>query len=307
MKVKELREYLKKYSDKEKENIIVELYKMIPKVVKDSKDVDNYLKDATKKEDKHQANVEFSPDLIKELDYFIKCANEGLYASPNKVISKKERSNWRFKVMRFYKALCSVPIKSKNGALATEYLRLLYHLLCVGTETLVFTNWDTFRAIRISQHEYLNCLLKRELAYGYNEADLIKSIKICMYPADRDSLSSDALEFLFDMISDKKTQVFLIKLVQKEIDEYKKYNESYKVFFYAESVAYMYLNLHMVNEAISYLSKFDDEEICFYIIFDILKKIEYYEEWIEVYEKYKDKIKYRDSINNDYNRIKVII
>lgn len=305
MKVKELREYLKKYNDKEKENIIVELYNIIPKAVKDNKDIDNYLKDASKKKGKIQANTEFNSDLRKELDYFIKCVRDGLYVSPNKVISKTERSNWRFKVMRFYKALCRVPVKSKSGDLATEYLRELYYLLCIGTETLLFTNWDTFSAIRISQYEYLNCLLKRILAYGYNEEDLIKAIKICMYPNDRDTLHSDALESLFDIIRDKDTKVLLIKLTQKEIEGC---SEDYKASSYAEAVAYMYINLNMIDEAISYLSKFErDDEICLFIIFNILDNLDYHEEWIEVYEKYKDKVEYRESINDQYNRIKVII
>ena len=37
--------------------------------------------------------------------YFLDCAKAGYYSSPNKVIPKKERSNWRFKVKRYYKEL----------------------------------------------------------------------------------------------------------------------------------------------------------------------------------------------------------
>lgn len=313
MKVKELRDVLKNYNEKEKENIIVNLYNVIPKKVKDNKDVDRYLMNANEKKEKIKPNGEFNGDLIDEINMFMECAEEGLYSYPNKTISKEERSGWRFKVIRFYKALSNVPTDTKDGEVATEYLRRLFRLLCDGCDTLIFSNWEPFRAIRISRYEYLDCLFKRILALGYSDENLVKCIKICMYPIDRESLKSDALEQLFDIISDKDTKLRLIELTQKEIEEYsilikEKYNESYELQEYGSSVSYMYLSLHMTNEAISYLSKFEKkEEILFYVIFNNLYKLDYYEEWIEVYEKYKDKIEYRDRINEDYKTIKEMI
>lgn len=313
MKVKELRDALKNYNEKEKENIIVNLYNVIPKNVKDSKEVDRYLMSANEKMEKIKPNSEFNEDLIDEINMFMECAEEGLYSRPNKTISKKERSNWRFKVIRFYKALSNVPTDNKDGEVATEYLRRLFRLLCNGCNTLIFSNWEPFRAIGISRYEYLDCLFKRILTLGYSDENLIKCIKICMYPIDCESLKSDALEQLFDTISDKDTKLRLIELTQKEIEEYsilikKKYNESYELQEYGSSVSYMYLTMHMTNEAISYLSKFEkNEEILFYVIFDKLCKLDYYEEWIEVYEKNMYKVKYRDSIKECYKKIKEMI
>lgn len=69
MLVSEIRKELRKYNHKELENIILELYKTIPK----------------KK---------------KEIIYFLDCVDNGYYSSPNRIISKKERSSYRFKIKK---------------------------------------------------------------------------------------------------------------------------------------------------------------------------------------------------------------
>ena len=43
MKVSELREIIKKYNEEDKEKIIVELYKRIPKKTKEDYNIDNYI------------------------------------------------------------------------------------------------------------------------------------------------------------------------------------------------------------------------------------------------------------------------
>ena len=52
--------------------------------------------------------------LEQEILYFIKCVNLGLYAGPNRVISKQERSRWRFKVKKYYKDLNSYEASSES-------------------------------------------------------------------------------------------------------------------------------------------------------------------------------------------------
>ena len=98
MKINELRETIKKYNETEKEKVIVELYKRIPKRIKEDYNIDEYiinLKNKIKKE-----NIEITIErLEKEVNYFIECAYADLYARPNKIISKNNRSKGRFKVI----------------------------------------------------------------------------------------------------------------------------------------------------------------------------------------------------------------
>ena len=80
---------------------------------------------ANKKITKEEKIITIS-ELKHEITSFIDCANKGLYSSPNKVISKSERSKWRFKVIRFYKELNSFKPDSEDGIIATDLLKDLF-------------------------------------------------------------------------------------------------------------------------------------------------------------------------------------
>ena len=76
MKVVEIRNELKKYNMEEKDKIIIELYKRIPKRVKEEYDIDGYLKNIkvnenTKKEKEVKLTFE---ELASEINYFLECA-----------------------------------------------------------------------------------------------------------------------------------------------------------------------------------------------------------------------------------------
>lgn len=121
--VNELKNGIKKYDKKELEFIIVSLYKCIPKKVKEEYDIDSYIKniDINKKTDVVKKEIPFD-EIYNEIIYFIKCIDLGYYCSPNRVIAKKDRSAWRFKVKRFYKKLNKISPDSENGSIATSLL-----------------------------------------------------------------------------------------------------------------------------------------------------------------------------------------
>ena len=166
MKVSELREIIKKYNEEDKEKIIVELYKRIPKRTKEDYNIDNYIMNLNVKVEK--SDKEFTIErLEKEVNYFVECAYSDLYVSPNKIISKSERSKWRFKVKNFYKKLNSFLPTTEDGKKATDLLKDLFIILSFGTHYLTFSSWNTFGAIQISQSEFLmnNVLLIYTLNY----------------------------------------------------------------------------------------------------------------------------------------------
>ena len=127
MKVNELRETIKKYSEEEKSKIIIELYKRIPKRVKEDYNIDAYIVDANKKVEKESENITIER-LEKEVNFFIECAWDDLYVKPNKVIPKSERSKWRFKVKTFYKQLNSFLPETIEGKKATDLLKDLFSI-----------------------------------------------------------------------------------------------------------------------------------------------------------------------------------
>lgn len=179
MLVKELRNAISKYTNEEKDNIIVELYKRIPKAKKEDYDIDNFILNIQNKEKnktaKKQENLSIK-DLKKQVDFFISCANQNLYVAPNRVIPKSERSKWRFKVKDFYKKLSSIKANTPDGIIATDLLKDLYRLLSYSSCYLTFTTWETFRAIGVSQSDFLLNIVKRKLINGINK----ENIEYCM-------------------------------------------------------------------------------------------------------------------------------
>ncbi len=157
--------------------------------------------------------------------YFLDCAKAGYYSSPNKVIPKKERSNWRFKVKRYYKELTKTIPTIDIGVKSTKLLIELHELVSRGTNTLVFTNWDTFRALGVNQVEYLDMLYKRILSTGNS----INNIKVCIDLLDNckdpDILDEFLINVFIDNLRTEESKLTAINLLDEKVVEVK---EKYK-------------------------------------------------------------------------------
>ena len=190
MLVNELKNEIKKYDKKELEFIIVSLYKRIPKKVKEEYDIDSYIKniDINKKTDVVKKEILFD-EIYNEIIYFIECIDLGYYCSLNRVISKKDRSTWRFKVKRFYKELNKISPDSENGSIATSLLIELFKRLSRGTSILLFTNWNTFGASGIEQRDYYDVLIKRITFNGLTKESLKECVDLISVDNDPNGYS----------------------------------------------------------------------------------------------------------------------
>lgn len=70
MLVKDVRKEIEKYNKLELTEIIVELYKRIPKSKKEEYNIDDFIRDAQTKKKKVKKEVSFI-DLQKEITYFL--------------------------------------------------------------------------------------------------------------------------------------------------------------------------------------------------------------------------------------------
>ena len=318
MKVVELREELKKYKEVDKDKIIIELYKRIPKKVKEEYDIDGFIKDVNaKKETKEEAkDIE---TLVKEVDYFLECAREGLYASPNRIIPKNERSKWRFKAKKFYKELNSYKPHTKEGILATYYLIELFKVLSYGSCSLTFSNWETFKAIQVSQADYFDLIIKRKLTNNFSKDNLKDIIKLLRLEKDPYELSSAMFDTFIYNLNTIDIKNIAIELLDKEVSNCKeeiiKLNKERKETFYEkelcndfiECILKIYLSLYEVDTGIKYYHKNyieKDTEVKEYILLEILKDNELYNDWIKEYESKLNEIDYRYSLKKDYIEIK---
>ena len=319
MNVKEIRNELSKYNKKELENIIIELYKRIPKKKKEEHNIDLLIKDANykKKEKIREENLSFD-ELHEEIKYFLKCVDEGLYSEPNNIISKSERSGYRFKVKRYYKKLIEIDCDSPDGEVATKLLIELYKRLSKGSNYLLFANWETFRALGVEQDEYFVLIIKRLLYKDINEDILNICIDILNLPHDPYGAGRDYIYKLYaSMLKDEEAKSISIKILNDIIKECKiklkglsKYSsERYKlegtIEYNTICVSSIYFNSGKYDEGINYFNDNymeSSEEVKQYIILRELYNRELYDYWIKVYES--KKIKYRDFLVEQYKELK---
>ena len=313
MKVSELREIIKKYNEEDKEKIIVELYKRIPKRTKEDYNIDNYIMNLNVKVEK--SDKEFTIErLEKEVNYFVECAYSDLYVSPNKIISKSERSKWRFKVKNFYKKLNSFLPTTEDGKKATDLLKDLFIILSFGTHYLTFSSWNTFGAIQISQSEFLMNIVQRKLANGITDDNLSYCIELLNVKYDPQEYHKSILISFESCLKTADARYMAIELLKKQVllwkEKYRQkdsYENKTYVNYFVECIIDIYIELCEVKNGISYFHKQyinRDKEIKEYILLEKLEEYGLYKEWILEYEKHLERIDYRNELKEKYKEYK---
>lgn len=321
MLVSELKKVIKDYNLEEKDKLILEFYKRIPKRVKEEYEIDDFIlniknnvKDKTsKKEEKLTFNK-----LKKQIVYFLDCVDNDLYASPNRIVSKDERSKWRFKVKKFYKELNSYEPVSIEGIEATYFLEKLYYFLSLGSCILKFSNWETFKAIGVSQAEFLSNIMQRKLISSDNLKENISfCTKLLEYEFDPYRWESIEKTFVSNLKTieerltaidnlKEKVDVYNNKLKEAKNNYHLEYTIEEKINTFVECIVYIYFDLNEVDNGIKYFHKYykkRDNEIKEYILLNYLEYYELDEEWIEEYEKHLN-LDYRKSLKEHYKLLK---
>ena len=227
----------------------------------------------------------------------------GLYAPPNRIISKSERSSWNTKAKKYYKALVNTDPSTYEGHSATKYLIKLFELLSYGTHSLVFSGWKTFSKIYVDELEYLSILYMRILINGYTDEYLETCANISLIYPDDCVLASAGITMLNDMIQDIETKIRLI-----EILNYKNKNLTYFNYtsYYYFALLYVYFSIQYFSEGFIYYlkncnSKLDNK---IYAILKVLDELGYHDEWLELYEKYEKKVEMPDALKKQYKELK---
>lgn len=311
MKVKEIRQELSKHDRNTLEDIIIELYKRVPKAKKEEFNIDNFIINPIKEVKKEVIPVSFN-ELQEEIKYFLDCVDNEYYSSPNKVISKDERSKWRFKVKKYIKELNKIDINNPYYKDATFFLIELFKRLSKGTNYLLFSNWETFRAVGISQDSFYDLIVKRILINDYTKEDVIKCINLLEVEKDPYDSSHYMFEkFTSNINKDKEEVINLLKdkvnTLNKEIKTSKgsTYDKEEMVEGFIISIMDLYVSLNEIDTGIKYFKenyKYYNEEVKMYILLETLEKYELYSYWIKEYEE--NKVDYRRSLVEKYNELK---
>lgn len=320
MVVADLKEALKKYEADELRKIIVDMYKAMPKSLKEEKNIDLLIEDHVSygnmgKAKKQKAEVANISDLKEQIDLFIEHAYKQYYFAPNNVIHKNERPKWRFKVKAFIKDLQTIPYEGEDGEIATRLLLDLYIMLCYGTGYYIFNTDDPFSSVGIEQEELLVIILKRILSGGVSEKSVYAAIKatvdirigsFCIYTLKDCLITPDAKAIAIEQ-SKKIFKEYSVAVTQSR-DSVVSYVRKDRLNALAKLTALLHLDLCENDEAVNYFNenyKEYDPEVSLYIFLNILERYGLADLWVKVYEKaVSKKIKPRDSLKNEYEYIK---
>ena len=167
MKVDELRTALGKYDSSVLREIVVELYKIIPKNRKEDRGLDEFLLNFTRekaKSDKNDIPVNFEK-LKAEIEQFLVYADMQYYLAPNKYVRKEQRSKWRFEVKRFIKDL--IKVGGENSGEAGRLLADIYNMLSYACHYSIFSTESPFSSVGYEQADLLSLVLYKIFYSGY--------------------------------------------------------------------------------------------------------------------------------------------
>ena len=328
MTVAELKEELKKYNTEQLVKLIVELYKKVPKRLKEDDDIDGTIKNAETLNAPKAVKQTEKPDITelrKQVSEFVTNAMAQNYFAPNKIVPKTKRSKWRFEVKNYINLLTAIPVDSEGGKEATELLKELYNTLSYGCNYWIFTSDDPFRSVQIDQCDFLDAVISRKLREGMTETNLKYCIDVMINSnVDRETLHSDLLcTFINNLkITDTKEKaVEILKKLKTEIeinlqkppvkkyyfDNHEEYKLKEKIRNIAETVLRLYIKMYEYENGIEYFNNNyieKDEEILKYVLFKILEEYDLKNEWIAEYESSVKRIKLRESLQKTYNCLK---
>lgn len=169
MKVDELRAKIKNKTREQLMFLLAEMYKAIPKSVREAKYIDALIERADSSDSSDigkQPEVSKNIVNIDEVLTFISNAQNQYYCIPNKVVSKSERPKWRFKVAAWYKNI--VAAIEKTPQIANDYaplLEQLYNLMCKAEAYSIFSTFEPFRSIGIDRDKFLESVLYSNHSY----------------------------------------------------------------------------------------------------------------------------------------------
>lgn len=321
MKIPELKEMIKNMDEELVKKIFVEVYKQFPKRKKEE-DIDPIIQlmIQTKGEKiaKKEEVLEFDA-LQAQIQYFIENAKFGNYISPNRVIAKSERSKWRFKVIRYYKALTSIPPEDMYFDHAIVLLEELYKVLAQGCNVYLFSNNDPFASIKVAQGEFYDQIAQRVFQKECSLNNIIEILDMAVCSGlSYDTIHLELEYILLQYINEHKVKLELEDYIKQEvrkleanISNLKRKQSTYYLEDHVNELCNLLLFLGIKfkesDEALRYYFahiKERNKEIILYRALDIIEIMEDSALWIYVYEgAVKKRILPRKELQVQYKKL----
>lgn len=329
MLITELKELLKGYHEEELRTLITQMYKMMPKNLREIKEVDELLKNVhspgkTNETGKIMQKRMDINSLRSKVELFVDYAYQQYYCLPNRYVQKKDRPQWRFIVKAYLKELQQYTMDSQEGQVATELLVKLYEMLCYGCGYYIFNTENPFRSIRMDQIELLNTILNRMLTCGINNTvissairltinnrsngDIIDSFLIATLVANIKSPEARELALLEAMNYKKKLDSKNASLTKGKYNmSIAEYEHNERINNVVELIFVLNVELCEYEEGIRYYKQNrleSNKEVSLYLLLELLEENNLVDLWKREYEEaVKKSIKPREILNIKYKFI----
>lgn len=289
MKLVDLRKIVKSKKKVELEELVIKLYKLVPKAKLESSNIDLEI-------DSNQIFIEPAPQnnalaeakLVSEINYFIENFLAQNYGIPNRIVPKAKRSKWRFEVMGYIKEIDKLWNTSENKKELADIYTQLYKAICTGCHSFLVSSENPFASIRLSQIDFLSKVVLY-LHQVYSGDELHNKI-IRLLEFEGTSYDTTYSDLYWGITSTLNNPLFLEELYEKLWKRYElnkaeflnikkkdRYFSSYELVKQLEGliiVSVALLDFEKVNKIVQEECTFydDKKEMIYYIATKILKK-----------------------------------
>lgn len=304
MKVAEVREKLQGYNREKLESIILEMYKAMPKSVKEAKGIDKIIINPNAKPTRRVEPVHRDlEDICRETEEFLSDAYNQYYFAPNSVIPKSKRPGWRFIARRLFKELQQAAGERDNAREAEGLLKQLYQMLCYSCRYVLFSGSDPFDSVGIRQVDFFQAALAigrkvepiREFVRNSillaldNDLnthtlweDLLDVIVACLETADMK-------EMAIDVCNELRKDAAAGRL--RDLATFSKGDKDYRAREFVNNLAVLGWMCHMALEqpdaATQYFFQYYVEknpEIALYVLLRMIEQRRSWSLWLQTYE-----------------------
>jgi hypothetical protein len=294
MKVDELRVKLYKLGQDEVIRLAVEFYKLVPKAKKEENNLDELINTPEVKTAKPAAieNLISFENMAEEVNTFVENAKNQYYLFPNKIVAKKDRATWRFKVKAWYKDVTNPKTYGSDMGKKAEICANLYNLLCESCHFQYFSSDDTFNSVGIEQPVFFRSVLQLIDQTEGKISLLNRGLEMTVNNSTSPNISSSSLMLeLINILNSEPLKYDAIEKIEKMIadnqaptpaknqkrhyyeDSTAKYYRDRKTNNLAELGFRIYTSLYQYEDAIALYNKYAierDEEIKLYILISLL-------------------------------------
>jgi alkylhydroperoxidase/carboxymuconolactone decarboxylase family protein YurZ len=287
MKVGELRDTIATYDQAQLQLLVVEMYKALPKKIKEEKEIDSIVKlqfPGPKKREPARRDLEEIEDETLE---FLDDAYNQYYFAPNNVIHKKNRPKWRFIVKRLYKEL--LPWTDEEPKRVGELLDKLYRMLCYATSYLLFNSNDPFASVGVEQSMFLSSVIAAKLKQGADKETMAEIISAAAEVYGWGTNSSGLDRVVVEMLKTPPLKELAIEQVQVLYKKSYKNKESQDVW--RENLAFigfaLYASLYEYEQAAKWFKQSYParNEPKLYVLLRVLEMYDAKETWVAEYEE----------------------